>query len=73
MRPMRLGKLVVVSMLLLGAAPRAASDWTPLWNGKDFDGWTTWMQSRRRRPTCRVWRKTPTATTPSRSGRDAIR
>jgi hypothetical protein len=19
-------------------------DWTPLWNGKDLDGWTTWMQ-----------------------------
>jgi hypothetical protein len=20
------------------------SEWTPLWNGKGFDGWTTWMQ-----------------------------
>ena len=22
----------------------ARADWVPLWNGKDFDGWTTWMQ-----------------------------
>jgi len=41
---MLLRKLVVVSVLLLGAALRAESDWTPLWNDKDFDGWTTWMQ-----------------------------
>src|SRR5438552_12623348 len=23
---------------------RAESVWTPLWNGKDLEGWTTWMQ-----------------------------
>ena len=26
------------------AASTADSDWTSLWNGKDFDGWTTWLQ-----------------------------
>jgi len=23
---------------------RAQNDWKPLWDGKDLDGWTTWMQ-----------------------------
>ena len=23
---------------------RAQNDWQPLWNGKNLDGWTTWMQ-----------------------------
>ena len=27
-----------------GAEVRAQNDWKPLCNGKDFDGWTTWMQ-----------------------------
>lgn len=26
------------------AAPSPPPDWTPLWNGKNFDGWTTWLQ-----------------------------
>jgi hypothetical protein len=37
--------------LALGAFSAAAlpgtasgTDWTPLWNGKDLDGWTTWLQ-----------------------------
>src|SRR6187399_480790 len=25
-------------------AVRLQEGWTSLWNGKDFDGWTTWMQ-----------------------------
>ena len=24
--------------------PVKPGDWTPLWNGKDLEGWTTWMQ-----------------------------
>ncbi len=27
-----------------GPQTRAQNDWKPLWNGKDLDGWTTWMQ-----------------------------
>ena len=35
----------LVAGVLLSVAPiRAQSGWTPLWNGKDLDGWTTWMQ-----------------------------
>jgi hypothetical protein len=25
-------------------AIRAESGWTPLWNGTNFDGWSTWMR-----------------------------
>jgi hypothetical protein len=34
------------------AKPAAQAAWTPLWNGKNFDGWTTWMQ--RPEPTSEV-------------------
>src|SRR5436309_2738975 len=35
----------VAGFLLLACLPlRGQSGWTSLWNGKDFDGWTTWMQ-----------------------------
>ena len=31
--------------VLMGVTPfHAQSGWTPLWNGKDLDGWTTWMR-----------------------------
>ena len=33
-------------------APAQPDDWTPLWNGRDLDGWTTWMQ--RPEPTSEV-------------------
>lgn len=29
--------------LLAGAALRADEGWRPLWNGKDFSGWSTWL------------------------------
>jgi 3-keto-disaccharide hydrolase len=41
---MRLLKLFVVVALLAGGALRAQSGWTSLWNGRDLDGWTTWMR-----------------------------
>jgi hypothetical protein len=41
---MRFPRLLLVGVLLGGMAIRAQSGWTPLWNGKDLDGWTTWMQ-----------------------------
>lgn len=41
---MRLPKLLVLCVLLAGLSTHAQSGWTPLWNGKDLNGWTTWMQ-----------------------------
>ena len=42
---MRLPRLLFTVVLLVsGAAMHAQSDWTSLWNGKDLDGWTTWMR-----------------------------
>jgi hypothetical protein len=46
---MKLERIAVVALTitcLSFAVPqrRARNDWKPLWNGKDFDGWTTWMQ-----------------------------
>ncbi len=36
---------VLIAGLLLGAgAFPAQRDWTPLWNGRDLGGWTTWMR-----------------------------
>ena len=70
---MILRRLVVVCMFLAVATLRAESDWTPLWNGKDFDGWTTWMQRPSPTSECPVWPAAPTATTPSRSDPVAIR
>lgn len=37
-------RLVLVAAFLGVAAIRAQSGWTPLWNGSDLDGWTTWMR-----------------------------
>jgi hypothetical protein len=41
---MHLPRLLLVGVLLGGMAMRAESGWTPLWNGTDLDGWTTWMR-----------------------------
>ena len=43
---MRIRKLLLASLLLSGFAVPAhtQSGWTSLWNGKDLDGWATWMQ-----------------------------
>ncbi len=30
--------------LLLATVAFAADDWKPLWNGKNLDGWTTWLR-----------------------------
>ena len=37
-------RLLLLVVLLAGVGVRAQSGWTQLWNGKDLDGWTTWMQ-----------------------------
>src|SRR6185295_11614737 len=41
---MRFPRLLLVGVLLGGMAIHAQSGWTPLWNGTDLDGWTTWMR-----------------------------
>src|SRR5438270_77804 len=41
---MNLPRLLLICLLLGVVAARAESGWTPLWNGRDFEGWTTWMQ-----------------------------
>src|SRR5437016_7086771 len=41
---MNLARLLLICLLLGVLGIRAQSRWTPLWNGRDFDGWTTWMQ-----------------------------
>jgi hypothetical protein len=41
---MHFPRLLLVFVLLCVTAIRAQTGWTPLWNGKDLDGWTTWMQ-----------------------------
>src|SRR5258706_10880601 len=41
---MHVQRLLLVGVLLCMAPLRAQSGWTPLWNGKDLDGWTTWMR-----------------------------
>lgn len=46
MRRREFGMLALGTMGAIAAAGRAeaALEWTPLWNGRDFTGWTTWMQ-----------------------------
>jgi 3-keto-disaccharide hydrolase len=41
---MRLCRLLIVAVALAVIPMRAADGWTSLWNGKNLDGWTTWMQ-----------------------------
>jgi hypothetical protein len=41
---MRLSRLLLVAVLLGGMTTHAQSGWTQLWNGKNLDEWTTWMQ-----------------------------
>ena len=36
--------LIVAALISLGAAPQR-TEWKSLWNGKNLDGWTTWMQA----------------------------
>jgi len=42
--PRRTSAVLLVSVLLTAVAVHGQSGWTPLWNGKDLDGWTTWMR-----------------------------
>lgn len=41
---MRCPRLVLVGLCLATLVIEAQSGWTPLWNGKNLDGWTTWMR-----------------------------
>lgn len=46
MKPTRFLVAAAAAVALTGGGPAAATqtDWKSLWNGKDLDGWTTWMQ-----------------------------
>jgi Domain of Unknown Function (DUF1080) len=35
---------LLVALLLTGISVNGQSGWTPLWNGRNLDGWTTWMR-----------------------------
>ena len=37
-------RLLVLCTLAAVATPSAQGGWTSLWNGRNLDGWTTWMQ-----------------------------
>jgi hypothetical protein len=41
---MQFPRLLLVGVLLGVIGVHADNGWTPLWNGRDLDGWTTWMQ-----------------------------
>jgi hypothetical protein len=36
--------LAIVGIFLAGTASTVDNGWTPLWNGRNLDGWTTWMR-----------------------------
>jgi len=36
--------LVIAALPLARSAGGVENGWRPLWNGRDFDGWTTWMR-----------------------------
>ena len=36
--------LIAVCALTATMTTGAQSGWTPVWNGKNLDGWTTWMR-----------------------------
>jgi Domain of Unknown Function (DUF1080) len=41
---MRIRISVLLCLLVAGFTSRAAPEWTPLWNARNLDGWTTWMR-----------------------------
>src|SRR5262245_28918770 len=41
---MRFPRLLLVCLALCVVPTQAQSGWTRIWNGKDLDGWTTWMR-----------------------------
>jgi hypothetical protein len=41
---MRVPRLLLIVVLLAVSGLHAQPRWTSLWNGKNLDGWTTWMQ-----------------------------
>ena len=71
---MRVPRLLA-AVLLASIAIRAENGWTPLWNGKNLDGWTTWM--RQPEPTSEVPGLARDAqgkyTDPIGSGRDPLK
>jgi Domain of Unknown Function (DUF1080) len=75
MRCARLVLVVLGGLWLATLSGEAQSGWTSLWNGKDLDGWTTWM--RQPEPTSEVPGLAKAAdgkyTDPIGSGRDPLK
>ena len=75
MRCARLVLVVLGGLCLATLSGEAQSSWTSLWNGKDLDGWTTWM--RQPEPTSEVPGLAKAAdgkyTDPIGSGRDPLK
>src|SRR5689334_13601338 len=42
---MNIPRLLLVAALVSVAAAPQPTGWKPLWNGKNLDGWTTWIQA----------------------------
>ena len=72
---MHLRRWLVVAVLM-GVTPfHAQSGWTPLWNGHDLDGWTTWMRPPEPSSEVPGLRRSPDGkyTEPIGSGRDPLK
>jgi hypothetical protein len=41
---MRVARSLLIVFCACVVSVQAQTGWTPLWNGKDFDGWTTWLR-----------------------------
>jgi len=71
----RLTRWLFLVVSLSAVVISGQSDWTPLWNGNDLDGWTTWMRQPEAGSEVAGLKKDATGkyTEPIGSGRDPLR
>jgi Domain of Unknown Function (DUF1080) len=71
----RLTRLLFLVVSLSAVVISGQGGWTPLWNGKDLDGWTTWMRQPEPGSDVPGLKKDATGTyrEPIASGRDPLR
>jgi Domain of Unknown Function (DUF1080) len=72
---MSCARSLFLSALLGAVAIHGQSGWTPLWNAKDLDGWTTWMRQPERSSAVPGLQKDTNGnyTEPIGSGRDPLK